>query len=147
MSLSFITFMVIEGNYWNSLVNWQELSNLSYWLLSTNWIWYAPWQNWYDWQFEWSTEWSTEWFINNQLTWDYTYADCSWKDVLIALESEGYNKYVCYWWLDNFDLYDNSINYNPIAWTWLSISQIWAWNWSRAWDNFPEWFTFLELII
>lgn len=124
------------------LTNSQNLSNLSFWNVSNSRIWYAPWQNWYDWQFEWSTEWSTEWFINNQLTWDYTYADCTWKDILIALEAEWYNKYICYWWLDNFNLYDSSLSYNPIAWTWLSISQIWAWSWSRAWDNFPEWFTF-----
>lgn len=112
--------------------SWVNFSNIN-----SSYLQNPPW-----FMYEWSTDWSTEWNINNQLTWDYVYADCTWNDILIALESEGYNKYVCYWWLDNFDLYESSINYNPIAWTWLSISQIWAWNWSRAWDNFPEWFTF-----
>lgn len=148
-SFCFMGWVCTSNNcpYLWSLVNSQNLHSqftnwLTFWLLNTSWIWYAPWQNWYDWQFEWSTDWSVDWTIDSSITWDYVYYDCTWKDILIALESEWYNKYICYWWLDNFEDYDPSINYTPVAWRWLSIAQIWAWTWSRAWDTFPEWFTF-----
>lgn len=86
--------------------------------------------------------WSIEFNIDYSVTWDYVYSDCTWNDLFIALESEWYNKYMCYWWLDNFSDYDSSLTYSPIPWSGLTLQQIWWWSWSRAWDTFSEWFTF-----
>lgn len=128
-------------NYW-SLVGGQNYNNLTFSNIPYSSIGVSPWTVGYGWQYDWSSDWSSDSSINNQITGDYSYYDCTWKDIIIALESEWYNNYVCYWWLDNFNLYDSTINYNPIPWTWLSIGQIWGHSTSRAWDNFSEFFVF-----
>ena len=138
------------NNYWR-LVNSQNLrsqfnNNFHFWLLNSNWLSYAPWQNGYNWAFEGSQWGSFDTSFDWVATWDTSNLTCTWGDVLTVLETEGYNKYVCYWWLDNFDLYDSSLTYNPIAWRWLSIDDIRAWSWSRAWDTFQDWFFFWNWI-
>lgn len=127
---------------WSHLSNSQWYSNLTFASIPQNSIWYAPWQNWYLWQFNWNTDWSTQWTINNQITWDYVYWTCTNKEILVLLETEGYNSYICYWWLDDFSLYDSSVSYNPIPWSWLSILQIWWDSSARAWNTFTDWFIF-----
>lgn len=124
------------------LTNSQNYSDLNFWNISYNSIWYAPWQNGYWWQFNWNTDWSIQWTINNQITWDYVYWTCTNKEILVLLETEGYNPYICYWWLDDFSLYDSSVSYNPIPWSWLSILQIWWDSSARAWNTFTDWFIF-----
>ena len=129
----FEVFEAAEGTLSWSLNIWSWHTDF------TRYAWNSPFYVW--WSPAWS-QWSNEVIIDDSVVWDYSYAGCTWKDVLIALESEWYNKYVCYWWLDNFNLYDSSLNYNPIPWWWLSLNQIWSWSWSRAWDSFSDWFTF-----
>lgn len=136
-------------DFWKSLCFRPYSSKSSFtsslWLSNIQWIddipydilWDSPWINYWS-----NNSNSSSSIINSQITWDYSYYDCTWNDIFIALWTEWYNKNICYWWLDNFDLYDSSINYNPIPWQWLSISQIWAWDWSRAWDTFSDWFVF-----
>jgi len=78
--------------------------------------------------------------INPILTWDYLVNKCTYQEIIDYIESAWVNKYMCYWWLDNFDLYDSSINYNPIPWSWKTLQQILTY--SNAWDTPKEWFDF-----
>jgi len=86
------------------------------------------------------------WF-DNILTWDYVYTSCTNWEIIDELENAWFNKYMCYWWLDNFNLYDSSLNYSPIPWTWKSLNQIlsnaisiqWAWDTPSEWFQFWDW--------
>ncbi len=67
------------------LTNSQNLSNLSFWNVSNNWIWYAPWQVWYDW-------WQSE--IPD---WDLTNVSCPTIQQLINnYNSKWFNSWLCY---------------------------------------------------
>lgn len=78
--------------------------------------------------------------INNTITWDYVSSNCTYQQIFDYAESNWYSSYLCYWWLNNFDLYSSTGSYNPIAWTWKTLWQILSY--SNAWDSPLEWFTF-----
>lgn len=95
----------------------------------------------------WWWMWDQDVDVDNSIWWDYVYSTCSYWQIIDYLEEFWYNSYLCYWWLDNFDLYDPSINYSPVPWSWKTLSQIltnaynnWAWNESNNWKN--NWFVF-----
>ena len=128
-----------QENYWN-LTGSLNYSNLSFSSMSYNSYGPAPWQVGYAWIYEGSSEWSTTWNYNNTITWDYTYSTCTNWQILSYAESVGFSRYLCYWGLNNFDLYDSSVNYNAIPWTWKSLWQILSY--SSAWDSPNDWFNF-----
>lgn len=74
-------------------------------------------------------------------TWDYTYWECTYKQIVDRLDEDWFSKYFCYWWLDNFDLYNPSLTYSPIPWSWKTLNQIWV-NAKSTWDTPQEWYDF-----
>lgn len=78
--------------------------------------------------------------ISPILTWDYLVNKCTYQEIIDYIENSWVSKYLCYWGLDNFDLYDSSITYNPLPWSWKTIQQILAF--SDVWDTPKEWFDF-----
>ena len=77
-----------------------------------------------------------------QMTWDYLVNKCTYWEILDYLQDAWYSKYLCYWGLDNFDLYDSSLNYNPIPWTWKTLQEIVSY--SSAWDTPYQWFAYWD---
>lgn len=75
-----------------------------------------------------------------QMSWDYLVQSCTYQEILDYIEDAWVSKYLCYWGLNNFDLYDSSLNYNPIPWTWKTIQEILAY--SSSWSTPKEWFDF-----
>lgn len=126
-------------NYWH-LTGSLNYSNLSFSSMSYNSYGPAPWQVGYAWIYEGTTEGSTTWNYNNIITWDYTYDFCTIWEIISELENAWFNKYMCYGWINNFDLYDSETNYSVIPWTWLRLSQILSY--SNAWSSPQEWFDF-----
>ena len=123
-------------------------------------IWTSPFL-WWGWSW-WG--WSTWVIVDNNLTWDYVYSNCTYKQLFDYLENHWYNDYLCYWWLDNFDLWDPNITYNPIPLSGKTLWQIlthangrdtpndwfifrnwlykerftWPWSgWSDMWSSYP----------
>lgn len=88
------------------------------------------WWNWLD----------SSWSVNDVLTWSYIYTNCTYQALIDYMESAWASKYLCYWWLDNFDLYNPNTVYNPIPWTWKTLAQILAY--SNSWDTPLEWYNF-----
>lgn len=82
---------------------------------------------------------SSEVNIDSIFSWDFVYSTCTNWEIINYLELAWYNKYFCYWWLDNFDLFDSSLTYNPVPWTWKTLEQILSY--SNAWTP-KEWFVF-----
>lgn len=66
--------------------------------------------------------------------------DCNYSEIFNYLNLNWYNDYLCYWWLDNFDLYDSTITYNPVPWSWKTLWQILSY--SSSWDTPNDWFVF-----
>lgn len=62
--------------------------------------------------------------LSSDLTWSFIYTTCTYWDLLNYLEDKWLNKYLCYWWLDNFDLYNRSWHYTLIPWSWKTVSEI-----------------------
>lgn len=75
-----------------------------------------------------------------QISWDYLVQSCTYQEILDYIEDAWVSKYLCYWGLDNFDLYDSSLTYNPVPWTWKTIQQILAY--SSSWSTPKQWFEF-----
>ena len=96
--------------------------------------WFTPTSSWND------LVWSDNVSINNNISWDYIYWTCTYWQIIQELEKNWFSSYMCYWWLDNFDDWDSSLSYNPIPWTWKTLSQILAY--SSVWDTPQEWFDF-----
>lgn len=97
----------------------------------------------YSWNWNWEMDGDQSADMNNSMTWDYVYSDCTYKQLFDYLESFWYNDYVCYWWLDNFDLYDPEINYSPIPWSWKTLGQILTYHTTyETRDSSNDWFIF-----
>lgn len=96
----------------------------------------------------WNPPWYIPWIvvgpdditINQGITWDYSYTTCTYKELIDYFEYYWYGKQLCYWWIDNFDLYNSNTDYNPVPWTWKTLMQIA--NYSNTWDTPVEWFNF-----
>lgn len=96
----------------------------------------SAWSSW-----EWDNWWvSDSWNIDIDVSWSYTYTNCTYQALIDYIESVWASKYLCYWWLDNFDLYNPNTVYNPIPWTWKTLAQILSY--SNSWDTPIEWFNF-----
>ena len=131
-----------------SLVNSQNLSNFNFGLLSSSWIWYAPWQAWYDWWWNidwWSTE-VTPWFV----TWDVMLSECTKQKALAWYRANGYKSRMCYssYW-NNTDLYTWPWDAVWYALTWTDVLDVWfdTWDYRRNWLTgeamwYDEWFSY-----
>lgn len=92
---------------------------------------------------------SSTW-VNATLTWNLVYSDntCTYKELIDYMENSfWFNKYLCYWWLNNWDYFDSSLTYSPIPWTWKTLSEILihsagAWDTPRDWYYFWNWLYF-----
>lgn len=72
----------------------------------------------------------------NNLTWDYLYQNVSYWEIWDYVENKlWYSKYLCYWWIDNFDISSGGIS--PIPWTWKNIDEI-----QLNWQNVYNWTDF-----
>lgn len=91
------------------------------------------------WWFGSDTTWPVDSSVDNQMSWDYLYQDITYWELRDYLENKfWYSKYLCYWWIDNFDIGSGGVS--PIPWTWKNINEIQL-NWINdySWDDF---FTF-----
>ncbi len=134
-------------NYW-SLVNSQNLSNLTFANIPRSYISYAPWQAWYDWSsnIEW---WSVSVEIQ-PITWDTMNVSCSKSRALEWYRCNWYKTRVCYaWYWNNSSIFDWTPAYDDFQLTWLSIADVWFdtawyrsfWNtWDWLWYN--HWFSY-----
>lgn len=87
---------------------------------------------------------STSTWVNATLTWNLVYSDwktCTYWQVMDYLEWFWYSKYLCYWWLNNWNNFDASLSYNPTPWTWYTLDEIY-WHVGGAWDSAFDWFSF-----
>lgn len=77
------------------LTNSQNLSNLSFWNVSNNWIWNAPWQVWY-----WNENYNP-WEIEN-ITWDVEQVPTNIDNYIEYYESRyGWDEWLCYVWTND----------------------------------------------
>lgn len=123
------------------LTNSQNLSNLSFWNVSNNWIWYAPWQKWYDWDYSWSwniSDSSSQW-SNVSVWWNVVYWQCTnWQALQWYRNYIWINDYVCYWWLDDFSIY--TWDYLVTPWKWLTVFDMYEWdNSDHTYSGFNDW--------
>lgn len=149
-------FWITRYTYYTDCVYpWLCVSTNNQWILFS-WYWVAlPWgfENLYRMDLSFSP-WQSfvEWWLGAVenpdntpiITWNYTYSTCTYWELIDEFNSAWWSKNYCYWWLDNFNDYDSSVNYNPIPWSWLTLNQIWAnahWTWSTPleWFNFWNW--------
>lgn len=95
----------------------------------------------YPWAFEGGyLDWSSDVWIVDYTTWDYYYSTCTYKDLFNQLEYYWYNQYLCYWWMDNRDLYDPTVTYTVYPWQWLTLAQIYTY--TNEWKSYQEWFNY-----
>lgn len=131
----------MQNYYWYTDTNLNNSLWLStdFDLIDVSYIWNGPgfwgWSN-----SEWSVDINLDAFTS--ISWDYQYSSCTNWQIIQNLEAQWMSKYLCYWWLDNFDLYDSNIEYNPIPWSWLRLSQILSQFQAQEWDTPAKWFNF-----
>ena len=114
-------------NYW-SLINSQWLSNLSYWLLSNSWIWYAPWQNWYDWSWN-------EWWITYD-PWTTYEIDPDLQNTIDYYERYfGWDINMCYVWTNNLSWVYGTPWINFEFWTGATIYGLYYSLYGTFWNN------------
>lgn len=111
-----------------SLTSFQDISNYSRW--------YSP----FDWHINW---WSSEAVIWT-LWGDQNYIKCTLNTALQWYNYKWYTERLCYWWLDDFWVFDSAI---PIYWNWLTVTDIFSWTKSlraqwHTWSDFTKsaWF-------
>ena len=76
---------------------------------------------------------------SNNLTWDYVYSTVSYWEIWDYVENKlWYSKYLCYWWIDNFNISSGGVS--PIPWTWKNIDEIQL-NWHNVY-NWTDFFTY-----
>lgn len=117
--------------------NYEDLkfSNIPYWS-----IWYAPWQNWYGWQFEGSQWWWWYWDVSWLLTGSVFQQECTVWYAKNYAENLWLSNFLCYWWLP----IDSNWLALPVAWTGASVFDIF--NASNDWKNFQTWFQYWQNI-
>lgn len=122
--------LITEVERWKTTqLNWVSFYSSQFWL--------SPFAWWWNW---WDSSQDSSWSVNDVLTWSYIYTNCTYQALIDYMESVWASKYLCYWWLDNFNLYNPNTVYNPIPWTWKTLAQILAY--SNTWDTPLEWYNF-----
>lgn len=126
-------------DYW-SLVNSQNLSNLSFGAISNSRIGYAPWQKWYNWW--WNIEWWSSVWENTIITWNLMYNSCTKWYILNQLEWI-LHEWFCYAWTYNTWLIDNSFTWNTyVYWYWMTYRDMYKLsksNWPY-YNSYNDWY-------
>lgn len=103
-------------------------------------------------------DWSIDWWDSSAVIWtlwgNQNYIQCTLSTALDWYKYKWYSERLCYWWLDDFWIYDTAI---PIYWQWLTITDVFSWtrslraqwhswsdftksNWFWYWRNLYKWY-------
>lgn len=133
---------------WWNLVNSQNLSNLSFWNVSNNWIWSAPWTVWY--MGGSNIDWWDQDVVETPITWNVVISQCTNNTAYMWYRCNWYKSRMCYssYWNNN-DIFEWPWTVSWFELTWTDIADVWFYTaeyrrywqtWSTMW--YDEWFAY-----